>query len=177
MQTQLMTHKRLDQRAKEIMHTARNIPTGSQVLAELDEITQVLQEKQAKQAKPEVVARLTVIRKSGARVIVEVETSATFNSFYKFYTQAGTRRSTKRLLRSGIQTEGRDQLGWQQPGLDVIAERLKKYMAQDNPAVSTAVKIFKRKAYKRLISTPPHQLGLTKMAPVPMYTPATRRAS
>jgi hypothetical protein len=108
-----------------------------------------------------VVARLTVTRAVGCKTIIEVYTDATFNSFYRFFTQQGNRRSTKQLVRTANRNEGLlpfHQAYRMTPGLEHLADRWSK-----QPGVTAVtVRIIKRRAYKRLIQAAPDQLGLTK---------------
>lgn len=126
------------------------------------------------QKKTKVVARLTVIRQNGLRTIVEVEAGSTFSSFYRFYRQQGSKRSTKELIRVANRNEGTSWIGFrhlQLPGLDVIAKRLEFYASQSNPVVSKRIRIIKRRAYKRLIEANPAELGLTKTRQLPVFRP------
>jgi hypothetical protein len=108
------------------------------------------------------IARLTVTREIGDVAIVEVYEGSTFHSFYWFHTQSGRRRSTKRLVRTTSRNEGlRPYYAAYRmtPGLEVLAERWKQH-----PGVkSVRVRIIRKKAYRRLISAPADELGLTKV--------------
>ena len=115
-----------------------------------------------------VVARLTVIRTDGMRTIVEVHSDARFHSFYHFYRQCGKKRSTKELIRTASRNEGLNQIGYWQPGLETIACRLEKYACQSNPVVKKTIRIIQRRAYRKLISARPDQLGLTKTTSLPI---------
>jgi hypothetical protein len=114
--------------------------------------------------KPVVLARLTVTRRNGWKTIVEVWQGATFHTFYHFYKQCGNKRSTKELIRTAYRDEGVSLLGMkytQQPGLDAIAKRLEFYASQSNPVVGKKLRIIKRRAYRKLITARPDELGLT----------------
>ena len=123
----------------------------------------------------QVVARLTVRRALGCRTIIEVHEDATFSSFYRVFTQEGNRRSTKRAIRTGSRNEGLPpyQAHRTTPGLERLADRWRQH-----PGVTAVtVRIIKRRAYKRLITAGPDELGLTKMSPLPIYHPVARRLS
>jgi hypothetical protein len=128
--------------------------------------------------KKKVVARLTVIRASGYRTIVEVHSDATFSNFYRFHRQLGAKRSTKQFVRFGHQTEGCQWIGMQhqhKPSLETIAKRLEFYASQSNPVVSKRIRIIHKRAYKKLLSARPDELGLTKTRPLPIYAPVASR--
>ena len=123
-----------------------------------------------------VVARLTVTRALGAVTVIEVHEGATFSEFYRFFTQDGRRRSTKRLVRKANRNEGLAPWGahLQQPGLEVLAEAWRKMKNVDQ----VRIRIIQKRAYRRLISANPSELGQVKVAarfaPEPAYlaTPA-----
>lgn len=123
---------------------------------------------------PTVLARLVVNRANGKRMIVEVHSDATFCQFYKFYMQDGSRRSTKRQFRTANRNEGLRHINAhdQQPGLGAIAKQITRTSAaflmrsEDghiNPVVSIKLRIFKKRAYERLLRLAPDQLGMTKL--------------
>jgi hypothetical protein len=133
------------------------VQPNSDLLAELAELGDALADKPVK---PVVVARMTVTRAVGNLTIVEVYEDATFSNFYHISTQVGKRRSTKRLVRvanrsEGIQPYYRAHLI--QPGLDGLAEHWQKHPG----VVSVKVRIIKKRAYCKLISARPDELGLT----------------
>ena len=154
------TTKELDRRAATIIQgiQARHVTPDSDAMAELAEITEVISDRPVK---PVVVARLTVTRAVGCKTIIEVCEDATFSNFYRFHTQQGNRRSTKRLVRTANRNEGLlpfHQAYRMTPGLERLADRWSK-----QPGVTAVtVRIVKRRAYRRLITTTPDQLGLTK---------------
>ena len=110
------------------------------------------------------IARMTVTRDLGNVTIVEIYDSATFHSFYWYWTQIGRRRSTKRLVRTASRNEGLRPYAAayrMQPGLEVLAENWKK-----QPGVkSVKVRIIRKRVYKRLCTMAPDQLGLTRVYP------------
>jgi hypothetical protein len=112
-----------------------------------------------------VIARLTVIRKNGMRTIVEVSTGATFSRFYRFYRQHGAKRSTKEFVRTASRNEGLPVVNSHlyKPGLDVIEQRLRSFGVPSNPVTRVTLRIIKRRAYKRLLSARPDELGLVKV--------------
>jgi hypothetical protein len=163
----------LDRRAATIIRSVRvgQVPPNSDALAELAELTEVLSDQPVK---PVVIARMTVTRANGAKTIVEIWANATFHSFYHFFKQQGARRSTKEPIRTAYRDEGVNVVCArynQQPGLDVIAKRLEMYASQGNTVVSTKIRIIRKRAYRKLINATPHELGLTKMARLPIYSP------
>lgn len=121
-----------------------------------------------------VVARLTVYRASGIRMIVEVHSDSTFNSFFRYFTQVGARRSTKRFLRNASRNEGLPKLGYYQPGLESVAAQIEKYADPNNPIIKKTIRIMQRRTYRKMIAVSPDQLGLTKMASLPIYGPVAR---
>jgi len=109
-----------------------------------------------------VVARLTAIRGVGVRTIIEVCEDASFHTFYKYYTQAGLKRSTKMFTRTVSRNEGL--YPWHrayrmQPGLEVLATR----MLDQKQFSSVKVRILKKRAYRQLLEAAPDVLGLTKV--------------
>jgi len=155
-----LTTNQLERRAATIIRAVRvgKVPPTSDAIAELAEITEVISD--APPVKPVVVARLTVVRAVGCRTIIEVQEDASFHTFYKFFTQQGNRWSTKRLVRTANRNEGL--LPYYQayrmtPGLEKLAERW-----QTMPGVSSVkIRILKKRAYRKLLSARPDELGLT----------------
>jgi hypothetical protein len=127
-----------------------------------------------------VVARLTVTRANGMRTIVEVWADAGFHTFYRYFRQNGARRSTKTPIRVASRNEG---ISWMRfeplhpAGLETIASRLEKYAAQSNPVVGKKLRIIQRRAYRKLLTARPDELGLTQTAPLPIYRPVVRSLS
>lgn len=156
---QSFTTRQLDRRANTLLRTVRNAPSGSEIIRELAELTIKLDDAPVK---PIVVARLTVSRANHRRTIVEVYEDASFHSFYYFYTQEGKRRSTKQLLRKASRNEGAALVGLirQPSGLDIIVKKLEMYQSHSNPIVAIRLRIFKKRAYRRLLSVSPDQLGI-----------------
>jgi hypothetical protein len=151
------THRQLDRRANTLLRQARNVPSGSEIIRELAEISIKIEDAPVK---PDVAARLTVSRENGRRTIVEVYSNATFHSFYFFYSQKGNRRSTKKLTRVAGRNEGSPLVGVirQPSGLDTIAKKLEMYQNQSNPITSSKLRIYKRRAYRHLLSVSPDQI-------------------
>ena len=113
-----------------------------------------------------VVARLTAIRRVGVRTIIEVCADASFHDFYRYYTQQGSRRSTKTLVRTASRNEGLHpwyRAYYLQPGLDVLATR----MIDQKQFVSVKVRVIKKRAYRQLLEAAPDVLGLTKVKQLP----------
>lgn len=151
------TTKQLDRRAATILRgiRTRHVTPDSNALAE------IAMANEDAPVKPVVVARMTIKRAVGDTTIIEIHEDATFSHFYRIYVQTGRRRSTKRLVLSasrnhGIQPWYRAHLVT--PGLEVLEK-----MWSARPHVeSVKIRIIKRRAYKRLISAKPNELGLTR---------------
>ena len=163
------TFTQLDTRTAQIFGAiqAGQIGPGSDAL---NELAQLLVATDDAPVKPSVVARLTVVRALGNVTIIEVHSDATFSCFYHIFTQVGKRRSTKRLVRTASRNEGllpyyRAYL--MVPGLKVLAEHWSR-----QPGVSSVkIRIIKKRAYRKLLSARPDELGLTKMRWLPIYGP------
>lgn len=112
-----------------------------------------------------VIARLTLMRASGFRTIVEVRADASFHCFYRFYKQFGARRSTKQLIRTASRSEGLLGNPSLKPGLDLIAERNRSFAMQTNPVLRTKLRIIRKRAYRKLLSVSPSELGMTISKP------------
>jgi len=112
-----------------------------------------------------VIARLTVTRQNGIRSIFEIHEDATFHHFYKVFQQNGSKRSTKALVRTASRNEGLNPVNahLQTPGLEFMAVRLMHLQAESNPVVSTRIRYFSKRAYRKMITCAPDQLGLTKV--------------
>jgi hypothetical protein len=123
-----------------------------------------------------VIARLTVVRQNGMRTIVEVHADATFHTFFKFYTQQGSKRSTKQVIRSASRNEGLNPINahLQTPGLELIAIRLLRVQAESNPVISTRIRYFSKRTYRKMIKCAPEVLGMSTVRPLfadqPAYT-------
>jgi hypothetical protein len=117
-------------------------------------------------SKSEVIARLTVTRKNGWKTIVTVQADASFHSFFRFYRQSGNRRSTRELIRTANRNEGLVfsvfTAQTRKPGLELILDRLANYQSESNPIVSHRMRIIKKRAYRKLLSARPDELGLVK---------------
>ena len=148
------THHRLDRRANRLLRSVRNVPSGSDVIRELAEITIKLEDAPVK---PTVIARLTVSRANGRRTIVEIHADASFHSFYHFFVQEGKRRSTRQYLRAANRNEG---MFLRNYGLGAIEEKLHIYQNKSNPIVDSRLRVFKKRAYRRLLTISPDQIGL-----------------
>lgn len=113
--------------------------------------------------KSEVIARLTVTRMDGKKTIVEVSADASFHSFYRYFRQEGNRRRTKQLIRTANRNEGIPLPSARElPGLDLILKRLMNYQGESNPIVGHRMRIIKKRAYRKLLSARPDELGLVK---------------
>jgi len=109
---------------------------------------------------PMVLARLTIVREDGSRIIVEVHADATFSAFYRFFTQQGRKRSTRKFLRSASRNEGLQPSNahLQVPGLEMLMYRF-VHNKFGSPVKSTQIRFFSKKAYRKLLHMAPDQLG------------------
>jgi len=127
----------------------------------------------AQPATSKVVARLTVMRLNGMRLIIEVRTDASFHSFYQHYEQIGNRWSTKTPVCTSSRNEGLRP--WHkacrmEPGLEVLADQFRKRMAVScglSSIVSVKLRIVSRRAYRALLTVAPDVLGMVKAESVP----------
>lgn len=170
------TNKQMTRRADTLLRAVRSggITPQSDAMTEIVELTDALRDEPIK---PAVVARLTVQRANGVRLIVEVDESSTFNAFYRIYTQIGARRSTKQFLHNQSRGMGLSPIGYHQAGLESVLASIEKYADPANPITKKTIRILKRKLYKRLIQARPDQLGLTQMNRLPIYHRVTERPS
>src|ERR1043165_4655739 len=98
-----------------------------------------------------IVARLTVTRQNGQKIIVEVAEGATFHKFYTYYRQTGNRRSTKYFLRSGSRNDGLTGAAHaKRAGLESVALQMQVITISNNPIVNTKLRIIRKRAYKKL---------------------------
>lgn len=150
--------KQMGRRAGTLLRSFRTgaVRPNAEIIHELVELSQALDDAPVK---PTVIARMTVTRENNTKVIVELHETATFASFYHFYSQTGNRRSTKRHIRTANRNEG--------PGLESLAQKLSIYQSTTNPIVSTRIRIIRKGAYRRLLSLRPDELGLTHAGDVP----------
>lgn len=111
-----------------------------------------------------VIARLTVTRKDKSKVIVEVHADASFSQFYKFFTQDGSKRSTKTFTRAASRNEGLHHANahLQVPGLQAIALQF-IHNKFGSPVESTKIRIISKRAYQQLINARPDELGQVKV--------------
>ena len=122
-----------------------------------------------------VVARMTIIRKNDKRMIVEVQSNATFSKFYRYYEQDGAKASTRRLVRTSNRNDGLRYVNahMRVPGLETLALR---WMHQSFGAHVESIRIryFQKRLYKRLLNANPSTLGMVKTKndfhAVPVYS-------
>lgn len=175
-----LTEKQLERRAGNILSAVQTgtVQPDSDAVCELAEILDELQD--AKPVKPAVVARLTVTRANGWKTIVEVEEGSKFHSFFRYYRQFRNKRSTKELIRVANRAEHLMSMitSHREPGLEGIAHRMQAtsdLMAGSvavrlgttdcNPIVSLKLRIFKKRAYKQLLTAAPDPLGIVRSTP------------
>jgi hypothetical protein len=129
-----------------------------------------------------VIARLTVNRANGNKLIVEVHSDATFNQFYRYFKQVGNRRSTKEQIRVTSRNDGLKPINahLQTPGLEAISNQiiassavflLRSENGTINPVVSIKLRILKKRAYRKLITARPDDLGMTRLTTTDMNKP------
>lgn len=134
--------------------------------------------------KPAILARLTIERKNGARILVEIQSDATFIEFYRLYRQDGRKRSTKALIRTASRNEGLQVINahLHEPGLEKVAVKLSMFQQESNPVVRQTLRIIRKRAYRKLLHMAPDALGLTKVSttfptframPIPVRIPST----
>lgn len=134
--------------------------------------------------KPTILARLTIERRNGARLIVEIQADATFIEFYRIYRQDGRKRSTKRLIRTASRNEGLPTINAHrhEPGLEKVAQKLTTFQQESNPATRQSLRIIRKRAYRTALHMDPSALGLTKVSttfptframPIPVRIPST----
>lgn len=114
-----------------------------------------------KKNKVVVVARMTMTKADGNKLIVEVRADASFHQFYCWFSQAGRKR--KVYLRSSHRGDGlHGHHPYKQPGLDVLAEAHMKCFKTIQDA---KIKVFKKRAYQALLNCAPDELagGLPKI--------------
>lgn len=101
-----------------------------------------------------VVARMVVKKANQMALIVEVDESATFHKFYRWYQREGRRR--KVLLRMSARTDGITTYwrgAFAAPGLDVLAKRFAD-------VTDVTITILKKRKYAAMLSAAPDALGL-----------------
>lgn len=109
-----------------------------------------------------VIARMTVTKADGKKLIVEVHDDATEQAFYRWYSQDGRKR--KEFIRTSHRTDGADRVAQvlrSTPGLDLLVARMKTYMQ----ITDVKIRIILKRAYKRMTTCSADKLGLTKCAP------------
>lgn len=106
--------------------------------------------------KIKVVARMTIVKRgSSKRLIVEIHEDATFNQFYRWYSQEG--RKHKRFMRGSQRNDGLQFTRAQsRPGLEVLAERQQSF---NKDIEKVTIKIFQKRIYTRLLTCAPDALG------------------
>ena len=121
-------------------------------------------------SKAKVIARMTVTKADGKKLIVEVHDDATEHAFYCWYSQEGRKR--KVFIRTSHRTDGADRVAQvlrSTPGLDLLAARMKTYMQ----ITDVKIRILSKRAYKRMTTCSADQFGdLPKCAPAEYKTGA-----
>lgn len=115
-----------------------------------------------------VVARLTMLKKDGSKLIVDVKEDASFHEFYRWHRQVGRKR--KVFLRTSSRNDGITpywRAGFDMPGLDVVAARTTSFMKD---VTSATVKVLRKRKYQALLTCPPNELagGLPKYESKPI---------
>lgn len=123
-----------------------------------------------------VVARLTVTRADGSRLIIEVHNDSTFSKFFFYFRQTGNRRSTKTFIHTRSRNEGLRHINAQQqtPGLEVLADRItssnRVFYGRDgrakerNPVTSMRLRIIRKREYRKLLNAAP--TGMPVVRPI-----------
>lgn len=121
----------------------------------------------------QIVARLTVTRKLGVKTIIEVHSDSTFQAFYHFYTQQGSKRSTRKFIRTANRNEGMPYINahLMTPGLELLAC---KWATMEHVSL-VQVRILRKRAYRKLITARSSDLGQTIVRPL-FRTPALQPA-
>lgn len=123
-----------------------------------------------------IIARLTVTRQDKTRTIVEVHADSTFHKFFHYFKQQGSKRSTRQFIRSASRNEGLNPVNahLQTPSLELIALRLRNIQAETNPVIRMQLHYFSKRAYRKMITCAPDQLGMSTVRPLfadqPAYT-------
>ncbi len=124
-------------------------------------------------SKSKVIARMTVTKADGKKLVIEVHDDATEQEFYHWYSQDGRKR--KQFIRMSHRTDGAERVAQVlrcTPGLDMLATRMKTYMQIKD----IKIRILLKRAYKRMTTCSADKLGeLPKCAPAE-YQPGERPA-
>src|SRR5688500_9277198 len=104
--------------------------------------------------KSKVVARLTIARADNTKTIIEVHNDSTFSEFFRYYRQAGMKRSTKVLAFTRSRNQGLHHINahLQTPGLEIIRDRilasnaafLGRVKGKENPITSMKLRIIRK---------------------------------
>jgi hypothetical protein len=104
-----------------------------------------------------LVARLTLQKPNNQKLIVEVHEGADFHRFYQWFSKDGRKR--KVALRTSNRNDGIT-LHWRAPfepvGLEAVAART---VAWNKTITGVTIKIFKKRAYQRMTTCAPDELG------------------
>jgi hypothetical protein len=113
-----------------------------------------------------VIARLIAERSDGLRIIAEVHEGATFMNFFDWSTQQGRRWSTKKHTRFSSRNDGLSHINAHRhtPGIEALKTKLESLTLVKYARID--VKIFKKRAYGKLIHAAPDALG-----PLPIVKP------
>jgi hypothetical protein len=119
----------------------------------------------------DIVARATIKFDTGKVVYVEIKSKPTFYAFYTL-SLVGEKRNQKKELVMASLNQG--QANGIEEAARKIAERIWKGCGS---RCITKIVIYRKKEYRRLLDTPPDELGLTKcsrQAPIPWSPRAGR---
>jgi hypothetical protein len=138
--------------------------------------------------KKNLVARLTMTKRSGIQLVVEVHVDAGWSTFYHWYEVDG---KVKRFIRNSDRNNGCNP-ELETPGLEQVAEQVIRnfdklaahpvtkhaMLWRMHQIVDTQVRIYKKRLYKRLITCSPDQLpgGIVRL-PDRNWTNAIQPAS
>lgn len=109
-----------------------------------------------------LIARLTITREVGVQTMIEVRRGATWSAFYSYFTQTPRKPKTRKFVKSTNRNDGILSYAAQtRPGLDKLA-----YQWARMKGVTVSVKIFQKRAYKKLLDASPSELGQAAARPI-----------
>jgi len=116
-----------------------------------------------------IVARAIIKFDTGKVVYVEIKRRPSFYTFYTIYNMEGKKK--KELLLASLNQGKAEDLE------DAVKKITARWWKGDGKVTGTKIVIYRKKEYRRLLDTPPDELGLTKcsrQAPIPWSPRAGR---
>ena len=116
-----------------------------------------------------IVARAIIKFDTGKVVYVEIKRRPSFYTFYTIYNMEGKKK--KELLLASLNQGKAEDLE------DAVKKITARWWKGDGKVTGTKIVIYRKKEYRRLLDTPPDELGLTKcsrQAPLPWSPRAGR---